>query len=188
MSSLEIIAVILGLLCVYLTIRQHIGCWPTGLAMVTLYIFIFYDAKLYSDMLLQVIYIFLQLYGWHAWLHGGPRQSRLSVTSVAPHHAVAWLAICLGGSAAWGALMHHNTDASFPYLDAFTTVSSLIAQWLMGRKKLESWLVWIVVDMVSVGLYLAKDLYLTAGLYGVFLIMAIFGYFTWKHDKRVALA
>lgn len=185
MSTLEALAVILGVLSVALTIRQHILCWPTGLAMVTLYIFIFYEAKLYSDMLLQMIYVVLQIYGWHAWLQHGPQSSTLDVTRITPRQAAAWLLVCLAGFVAWGTFMNRTTDASFPYLDAFATIASLIAQWLMCRKKLESWLVWVVVDVFSIGLYFAKELYLTCGLYGVFLVMATYGYFQWKQSIRV---
>jgi nicotinamide mononucleotide transporter len=180
MEWIELTAVILGLACVWLTVRQHIGCWPTGLAMVSLYIVIFFRAKLYSDMLLQVVYIGLQAYGWYAWLHGGAARTPLPVTRLTARAGVIWAAGCLVGSGTLGLVMHRWTDASFPYLDAFTTVASLIAQWFMGRKILESWLVWIVVDVVSIGMYLAKDLYLTAGLYTVFLLLATWGWFAWR--------
>jgi nicotinamide mononucleotide transporter len=148
--------------------------------MVILYIAIFYHAKLYSDMLLQVVYVFLQLYGWHAWLRGGPNRIALPVSRIVAWQVLAWLVACAGGTYLLGTLMYRHTDASFPYVDAFTTVASLIAQWLMARKLLESWLAWIVVDVVSIGLYLRKDLYLTAGLYTVFLFLATLGYFAWR--------
>jgi nicotinamide mononucleotide transporter len=180
MPPIELIAAALGLVCVWLTMRQHIACWPAGLVMVSLYIFIFYQAKLYSDMLLQVVYVFLQLYGWYAWLYGGPRRSTLGVTRLPCWQIGFWLGTCAISTWLLGRLMHVRTDASFPYLDAFAAVASLIAQWLMGRKRLESWLVWIVVDVVSIPMYLAKDLYLTAGLYTVFLILATLGFFEWK--------
>ena len=138
METIEIIAVVFGLICVWLTVRQNIWCWPTGLVMVSLYIFIFLEAKLYSDMLLQVVYVGLQFYGWHAWLHGGPDRSQLPVSRLAVRDVATWLAVCVAGTLALGGFMSHNTDASFPFPDAFTTTASLIAQWLMGRKKLES--------------------------------------------------
>lgn len=180
METIEIIAVVFGLICVWLTVRQNIWCWPTGLVMVSLYIFIFLEAKLYSDMLLQVIYVGLQFYGWHAWLYGGPDRSQLSVSRLAGRDVATWLAVCAAGTLALGGFMSHSTDASFPFPDAFTTTASLIAQWLMGRKKLESWLVWITVDVVSIALYSAKELYLTAGLYAVFLGLATLGFFEWR--------
>jgi nicotinamide mononucleotide transporter len=187
-DPLEIAAVLLGLACVGLTVREHIACWPTGLAMVTLYIFIFYRAKLYSDMLLQVVYIFLQIYGWYAWLHGGPASSRLPVSTLPAGHGVRWLAVCVLGTLALGGAMKHYTDAALPYIDAFATTASLVAQWLMGRKVLQSWLVWIVVDVVSIGMYAAKALYPTAGLYVLFLALATLGFFTWKRSLVTAAA
>ena len=185
MTTLEVLAVILGLACVWLTVRQHIACWPTGLAMVSLYIVIFYQARLYSDMLLQVVYVGLQVYGWHAWLTGGPRRTVLEVSRLSRRAAVAWSIVCVVGTAALGTVMHLRTDAALPYVDAFATTASLIAQWLLGRKVLESWLVWIIVDVVSIGMYLAKDLHLTAALYAVFLVLSFQGYREWSRTRAV---
>ena len=157
--------------------------------MVTLYIVIFCQAKLYSDMLLQIVYVALQLYGWYAWLHGGPDRTPLAVSRVPTRQIAPWLVLCGAAATLLGGTMHRYTDAAFPYLDAVTTVASLIAQWLMGRKVLESWLVWIFVDVISIGLYMAKELYLTAGLYFVFLLMATWGWVEWKAAwKRLATA
>jgi nicotinamide mononucleotide transporter len=180
MSWMEIIAATLGLVCVWLTIRRHIACWPVGIAMVVLYAIIFYEAKLYSDMLLQVVYVFMQLYGWYAWLLGGPDRTPLVVGRVPVWQIVPWTALGLAAAGSLGGWMYTNTDASFPFIDAIVTAFSLIAQWLMGRKLLESWLVWIFVDIVSIGLFFAKELYLTMGLYAVFLVMATWGWFEWK--------
>jgi len=180
MTPIELVAVACGLACVAFTVRQNIWCWPTGLVMVSLYIIIFYQAKLYSDMLLQVVYVFLQIYGWYAWLYGGPQQTELNVTRLPPEQVPRWLAAGLAGTVLLGTAMRTYTDASLPYVDAFAAVASLIAQWLMGRKRLESWLIWILVDVVSIGMYLAKSLYLTAGLYVAFLILAAIGFFEWK--------
>jgi nicotinamide mononucleotide transporter len=183
-SVLEYAAVVLGVLCVWLTVRQNIWCWPVGLAMVTLYIVIFFEAKLYSDMLLQVIYVFLQLYGWQSWLHGGPQRSQLEISRVPIARAGLWSIVAVTGTGLLGGSMVRWTDASFPFLDAFTTVASLIAQWLMARKVLESWLVWILVDIVSIGIYWAKQLHLTAGLYVVFLVLASWGWREWQRQYR----
>jgi nicotinamide mononucleotide transporter len=184
MTAIELIAAALGLACVWLTARQHIACWPTGLAMVVLYAYIFYQAKLYSDALLQLVYIGLQLYGWWAWLYGGPKHSELRITRLTSVQCVGWLSVLVLGFLLLGWTMHANTDASFPFVDAFATVASLVAQWWMGRKILESWLMWIVVDFVSVGLYFAKELYPTTVLYLIFLGLAMWGgrewFNTWK--------
>ena len=188
MSWLEIVAAMLGLACVVLTIRRHVACWPTGLLMVLVYIVIFYRAKLYSDMLLQVVYVFLQLYGWYAWLHGGPARTPLVVGRVPARQILAWGILAVAASLSLGGAMHTYTDASFPFVDAVTTVASLIAQWWMGRKLLESWLLWILVDVISVGLYFAKALYPTAILYLVFLGLASWGWFEWRNAWKSRVA
>lgn len=184
MSTIEIIATLSGLACVILTIRQNIWCWPTGLLMVTLYIVIFYQAKLYSDMGLQVIYVGLQIYGWYYWLHGGTEKSKLPVRAIGPIHFAGWLIAAGVLTVALGYTMHTQTDASLPYWDATTTVLSLTAQVLMAKKILESWLLWITVDVLAIGIYAVKDLHLTAGLYAVFLVLAILGFFAWKNDLK----
>lgn len=184
MSPVEIAATIFGVLSVGFTIRQSIWCWPTGLVMVTLYIFVFWDAKLYSDMGLQVVYIFLQLYGWYHWLHGGKDRDSLPVTRLSPLQAAAWLIGAAASTFALGWVMSTKTDAALPYWDATTTVLSLVAQWLMARKLLESWVLWITVDVLSIGIYYNRELYLTSGLYAVFLVMATAGLVAWYLSWR----
>ena len=180
MSFIETSAVLFGLACVWLTVRQNIWCWPTGLVMVTLYIFIFFEARLYSDMGLQFVYIFMQIYGWRNWLHGGREHGTLEVTRLSRLGAVFWSATAVSAATALGYTMDTYTDADFAYADAATTSLSLIAQWLMAKKILESWLIWITVDVVSIAIYALKGLTLTAGLYSVFLLLATIGYFTWR--------
>ncbi|HFB66018.1 MAG TPA: nicotinamide riboside transporter PnuC [Aeromonadales bacterium] len=180
MSIIEAVAVIFGLAAVWLNVRQNIWGWPAGLVQVVLYIFVFYEAKLYSDLILSVIYIFLQLYGWYSWLYGGEKHSKLKVSCLSPSLISFWIVVCISGTLMWGYFMQNNTDAALPYPDAFTTVASLIAQYLMTRKKLESWILWVIVDVVAISVYFIKGLYLTTGLYSVFLIMSVFGYLLWK--------
>jgi nicotinamide mononucleotide transporter len=180
MVWIEATAVIFGLLCVWLTIRQNIWCWPTGLIQVLLYIVIFYKALLYSDMLLHIIYVAMQVYGWHHWLYGGKGKKELKVSTLPIPLLTIWIGIAVLGTFMWGFLMSRYTNAAVPYADAFTTVASLIAQWLMARKRLESWWFWIAVDIVAIGVYSYKSLYLTMGLYAVFLVLATMGYFRWK--------
>jgi len=180
MIWIESTATIFGLLCVWLTIRQNIWCWPTGLVQVFLYIFVFYDAKLYSDLILHIIYVVMQVYGWHHWLRGGTEHKELKVTDQSISHTALWTVTAIVGAGIWGYLMASLTDAAVPYLDAFIVVTSLIAQWLMARKKIESWFYWITVDIVAIGVYFYKSLYITSGLYSVFLFLAISGYFAWR--------
>lgn len=180
MSPLEIVAALFGVACVALTIKRHMGCWPTGLIQVALYIVVFYRARLYSDMGLQVVYVALQIYGWYLWARGKSRENEVRVVRLPRWERPLWIGVAAAGSVGLGWSMKHWTDASLPYWDATATVLSLVAQYLMGRRILESWLIWIVVDVLSIGLYGVKELYVTLALYVLFLIMAAAGFFEWK--------
>lgn len=177
-QTVEIFGAIFGFLSVYFTIRQNICCWYFGLLQVTLYCFVFYTSKLYSDMILHVIYIFLQFYGWYNWKYGGSNKSTLRVTLLT--HTMFWIVLTVLVTALLGYVMQTKTDASFPYEDAFITVASLVAQYLMIKKILQSWLFWIIVDVVAIVIYAYKDLYFTTVLYVLFLVMAVMGYLEWK--------
>ncbi len=181
---IEIIASIIGIVSVVLTIRQNILCWPTGIVMVILYIWIFFQAKLYSDAGLQVIYVFLQIYGWYNWLHGGKDNTELNVKRITVNEGCVWLVLIVISTVVLGRFTK-NIGASFPFGDAFTTVVSLTAQYLMARKILESWALWITVDVVSIYIYYQKALYVTDVLYMVFLCLACMGFAGWRkalHD------
>lgn len=186
MSPLEIIAVVAGLLCVGLTIRQSVWCWPTGLVQVALYIIIFKEAKLYADMALQVVYVGLQIYGWWCWVRGGPREDGLPVTGLGRRARLGWIASAAVGTLAIGFGTATWTDAALPYPDAFITATSLVAQTLLAHKRWESWVGWILVDVVAIPVYAAKDLWLTSGLYAVFLGMAIAGLVEWRRKCQVS--
>ncbi len=183
MNHLELAATVMGVVSVTLTVRQNIWCWPTGLVMVTLYFFIFKEAKLYSDMGLQVVYVFMQLYGWYFWLNG-KNQGPADIKVLTPQARMAWGAASAVGIVGLGYGMGQFTDAALPYWDAATTVLSLVAQWLLGRKVLENWAIWITVDVLAIGVYINRDLHLTAGLYGVFLLLAATGLWTWIKEWR----
>ena len=152
--------------------------------MVSLYIWIFYQVRLYSDMILQVIYIVLQVYGWAYWLRGGPRESTLPITRLSKKQTAFWIVVSGLGTMALGGGMAQWTNAALPFWDAAITVMSLVAQWLLARKVLENWPFWITVDVVAIGVYFAKALYITAGLYAVFLGLATWGWMEWKASLR----
>src|SRR5215470_9599053 len=173
MSYYEIIGAVIGLISVWLTVRQNIWCWPTGLIMVCLYLIVFYQAKLYADMGLQVVYIILQIYGWYEWLHGGKDQGKLDVSQVSIKMSLVLTVIGIVGTVALGYMLKSRTDASLPYWDSTATILSLIAQWMMAKKILENWFVWVTVDILSIGIYLYKELYFTTVLYAAFLVLAI---------------
>jgi nicotinamide mononucleotide transporter len=182
MSPIEITATVFGLVCVWFTIKQNIWCWPTGLVQVILYIYVFYMAKLYSDSILQAIYIPMQIYGWYYWLYGDKSKAPPVVTTEPTRMKVLWMTVILVGATIWGYIMKTYTNAACPYPDAFIVVTSLVAQWLMSKKKLESWVLWVIVDMVAVGVYFYKSLYFTTGLYAVYIGMATAGLLAWRRD------
>lgn len=187
MSGIEVVATICGLLCVILTARQHILCWPFGLVQVALYVVLFWEAKLYADVGLQVVYIGLQLWGWWSWLGGGPRhQDELPVRGLSARGRVVALGVIALLTGVIGYSTATWTDASLPWPDAFITAASLVAQTLLGRKVWESWVGWIAVDVVAVPVYWSKDLPLTAGLYAVFLGLALSGLLAWRRSLAAA--
>ena len=186
MNSYEIIGTILGLVSVWLTVRQNIWCWPTGLVMVALYAVVFFQAKLYADAGLQVVYFALQIYGWYEWLRGGKARSKLNVTRVRLRLGVVLVVIAATATAAMGYMLATKTDAALPYWDSTATVLSLIAQWMLARKIIENWLVWITVDLLSIGIYAAKALYPTMALYAAFLALAALGWIEWRKSLNTS--
>ena len=184
MQPIELVAVVITLTAVYLTTRQIIWCWPLGMVSVTLYAVVFHQARLYADMGLQGLYFALAVYGWWAWRHGGEDHGELAV-SRAPRRALALLAaLALVTGIALGQTLTRFTDASLPFLDSLLTTSSIAAQWMQTRKLLEAWLVWLAVDVFYVGMFLYKGLYPTAGLYALFLYLAVRGFVEWRKSMR----
>jgi nicotinamide mononucleotide transporter len=186
--DVESIAVLFGIVSVFLSVRQHIWSWPTAIINVALYTIVFYDAKLYADMGLQVVYVALSIYGWYEWLYGGANRTELPVSRLTSRLAVVLTLLGVVTSAALGTLLAHRTDAALPYVDSSTTATSLVAQWMMTRKILENWIVWIAVDVVYVGMFVFKHLYKTAGLYAVFLVLAVMGYVEWRRTLAASPA
>ena len=184
MQWIEWIAAVAGAVSVYLSARQNILSWPTAIVNVSLYTFIFHRSGLFSDMGLQVVYLILSIYGWYQWLHGGAHRSALRVTRAT---ARVWLICGTIGIVFWLLLATWTSrlpGVSLPYLDSALTTLSLIAQWMMTRKLVENWVLWIVADIVYVPMYIFKSLYVTAGLYAVFLVLAVMGWVQWTRSYR----
>lgn len=190
MSLWEILGTVLGVVGVWLMIRQNLWAWPVGLVQVSVYAWVFYDVKLYSDALLQLCFFAILAYGWWHWLHGAHRAttSTMPVTRLSAGALATWIGVGAGATAGWGTFMARATDAALPYWDAFILVFSLIAQWLQARKRLECWPGWLLVNTVAIGVYAAKDLYLTAGLYAIFWAMAAWGWREWRKAMAEARA
>lgn len=185
-SPLEWIATISGFICVFLIIRRSIWCFFFGFIQVTLYSWIFFDVKLYSDAILHVIYIGFQIYGYWIWSHNMDNTGHVIVDPGSVRYYALTILIALAAALGWGWFMDNHTDASFAYFDAFTTATSLAAQWLMTHKKLFNWSFWIVVDIVAIWIYWQKGLFPTSALYLCFLIMACIGQWQWVKAYKSA--
>lgn len=183
MSLLEVFAVAFGIVSVFLSVRENVWSWPTAIVNVSLYVFVFHGAKLYADMGLQFVYIGISAYGWYQWLYGGEGKTELRVSRLPRGLIAPLIAIGSASAAGLGALLQRYTDASLPFVDATTTSTSLIAQWMMTRKYVENWAVWVAVDVVYIAMFTYKELYLTAGLYLVFLILSAVGYGKWSRAE-----
>ena len=182
-TPLEGTAVAFGLVSVYLSTRENIWSWPTAIVNVALYSVLFFREKLYADMGLQVIYLLLSFYGWYEWLYGGENRSELHVSRITPRLAAILALAGAAGAVGLGTILHRNTDASLPYLDATLSVFSLIAQWMMTRKLLENWVLWTVLNVVYVWMFLfLKHLNFTAFQYAVFLVLAVLGFRDWRRS------
>ena len=181
-TPLETLAAVFGAVSVFLSVRENVWSWPTAIVNVTLYIFVFLSAKLYADMALQAVYILISVYGWHQWLHGGAGRTALPVTRATRRLAAGLVGIAAVSVLILGTVLGRYTDAALPWLDSTTTVTSLVAQWMMAKKILENWLVWVAVDVVYIGMFLYKSLALTALLYAVFLVLSATGYVQWKRS------
>ena len=178
-SLLELVSFLLAVTTVVLNIRQKHWAWLFSIASSATYAVVFFDARLYGDMGLQFVFIAASVWGWYTWLHGAGN-APLVVTRLRPG-ARAWVLVAwMAGFVLLSTFLDHFTDTDVPHADAFLTAGSLLGQLLLARKKLENWHIWIVVDVLYVGLYVYKGLMLTAVLYGVFVLLAIAGLRAWS--------
>jgi nicotinamide mononucleotide transporter len=187
-STLEWIAALAGAISVYLSARENIWSWPTAIVNVGLYVIVFRRAGLYSDMGLQIVYLVLSIYGWYKWLYGGAEHTQLTVSRAS---AREWLLVTPAAIVFWIALARYTATlpgVALPYLDSGLTTISLVAQWMMTRKILENWVLWIGADVVYVPMYLYKKLPVTAALYAVFLALAVLGLREWWRSYRARIA
>jgi nicotinamide mononucleotide transporter len=180
-SALELVAFVLALVMVVLNMRVNPIAWPLAIISSLLYFALFWNSRLYGDASLQIFFAVIALWGWWQWLRGSlPDGSALRVRAL-PVRARWWLIGAL--AAAWpatGLFLKHFTDTDVPWWDAFPTAASVIGQWLLGRKYIENWLAWIVVNVVSVGLFAYKGLWLTMLLYSLFIAMSVLGWRAWR--------
>lgn len=182
--TIEIAASLCGLANVWLIILRSLWNYPFGLVMVTLYAWIFYGAKLYSDALLQLFFFAVQILGLYWWIVGRSPEGDLIIRRLSMRQAGAVLGFAALATGGWGWIMASYTDAALPWWDSAIAVLSLSAQWLLSRRFLENWVLWISVDVLAIWVYLAKDLQPTAVLYAIFLVLAIIGALDWWRSWR----
>jgi len=179
---LECVGAVTGIVCVALAARAHIATWPVGLVSVGVYAVFFFRIQLYADSALQLFYVATGVYGWRHWARGGPERSLAPIRMLGNGARRGVLGGAATAAAVTGFLLKTRTDASLPYWDAFTTCFSIAAQLLLMRKVLESWALWIAVDVAAIGVYFVKEAYVTCGLYAVFLGLATWGGLAWRAE------
>jgi len=184
---IEPLGVVTGILGVWLTVRQNPWCWPVGIVSVLLFAVVFFEARLYASAALQLGYVAISAYGWYAWLHPGPGATMLAVRRAPVRWLWALGLVAAAVAMALGLALRERTDAALPFVDAGTTAFSLAAQFMATRKWIESWLAWIVIDVIYVAMYLSQGLALTAGLYVVFLALAVIGFREWRASMAGAV-
>lgn len=188
---IEIFGVVTGILYVILEVKQNRLLWPLGIVTSAAYVYIFFSGKFYADMGLQVYYVLISIYGWYYWSRGGAQDDKeeLPVVRINRQQLIllfitfilAWVGIYI--------ILDRFTDSTVPLGDSFTTALAIVATWMLTRKIIEQWFLWIIANVVSIALYIYKGLYPTVLLYVVYAGMAVYGYLEWKKsmNKRIEL-
>ncbi len=177
----ELVAVIFGLAYVFLAIRIHYWCWYMTLCSGALFLWLFWNVELYLMSLLQLFFLGIAMYGIFKW---NPNSNNMEkrIIIIKPKHHLYILSFIILSSIVIGWFLNKYTDDAFPYLDTFTAVGSLVTSWMVAKKILENWLYWVVIDAVSIYIYIERELYLTVLLFTIYLIMAALGYHQWKRS------
>ena len=178
--GLETVAVVLGVAYLLFAMRENSLCWYCAFISTGIYIWIFGDVSLYMESALNAYYMVMAVYGWYQWRRGGSSANgiKLSVWGIKQHMAAIGLVLIL--SVVSGYLLSQNTEAHMPYIDSFTSWGSVITTFMVARKVLENWLYWIVINSVAIFLYIDRDLYQTAGLFAIYIILSVIGFIAWR--------
>lgn len=178
---IELAGSVLSIIYLYLSIKQRVSLWIFGFLCSLLYAIVFFQSKFYADMSLQFYYLGVSVLGWISWRAGKPENRKeLPVKRTTPLSGAIILVIALVLYFLYYFILSEYTDSPLPKADAFTTALSIVATWMLARKMIEHWWLWIIVDSVSAGLYFYRALYPTAILFVIYTIMAIIGYLQWK--------
>lgn len=183
-TALEWVGTVTGFLCVYLAARQHILNWPISIISVAAYAILFYQSKLYGNAVLQVYFFGTAIYGWHYWLKRGQDADKKPIVSFSTMEILLTIGVIIALSAIMGWFLGTYTDTDVPYIDGFCTAMSFVAQFLMTRKVLQNWILWVIVDICYIPLYIYKGFMLTSLLYVAFAVIAAMGYLDWRRTWR----
>jgi nicotinamide mononucleotide transporter len=184
---LQVVGTTLGLLYLYLEYKANIWLWLIGLIMPLVHGMLYFSKGLYADAMMNVYYVLAGLYGWIVWKNKRPQGQPLPISQTPASVWAKLAAVYAVLHVALFCFLYFCTDSKVPILDSFTTALSMVAMWMLSRKYVEQWLVWLVVDAVTVGLYFYKGIPITAGLYTVYCALAIAGYFRWKRQMLTAV-
>lgn len=188
MPAHELLAALLSISAVWLTTRRNPWCYPVGLASVCVYLWVYWQARLYSEVLLQLFWIGMLITGWRRWQQHLDASGHVQVAALPRAAALRHLLTGISGGLLLGAIMHRYTDAALPWLDALLTALSLVGQFWQNRRHTAAWWMWIAVDTAYVGMFLVKQLYITAALYAGFIVLAILGLRAWTRAQAEAMA
>lgn len=179
-NYLEVLGVLSSLLYLMFSIRQNILLWPVGMISAILYMLVFFQSKFYADMGLNAYYFIISIYGWMHWSSGKTRGGTPVITRIRLKPGILLAVFTLIAFAGIGFILDRYTDSPIPYWDALTTALSFTATWMLARKIIEHWILWVIIDVISMGLYLYRGLYPTLVLFAIYTIMAVIGYRQWK--------
>ncbi len=180
MSPWEGCAVFLALAYLLLATRENLLCWYCALVSTAIYTALFWEVNLLMDSALNVYYMGMAVYGWYQWRFGGTQHDGILIRTLSRNGHAKIIISIVALTAISGVLLSKNTDAAWPFVDSFTTWASMVTTVMVARKILENWLYWLVIDAISVPLYLERELYLTASLFLAYLVIVVIGYLSWR--------
>lgn len=184
MSNLEIFAVVISIIGVALTIKRNMLCWFFNFVAFVLYAYLFYTFKLYGETILQFFFMLVNFYGFYNWLKGKQKDHEIRIEPITKSVVALQMLLAAVAGLLFGLILRHFTDAAVPMLDSQLAAFSLLATYWTSRKHIATWILWVFVDIVYVGMFMYKDLWLTAALYAAFVVMAAFGWWQWLQVKQ----
>lgn len=183
-SAWELAAVLLAIIYLILAVGEKIACWYAAFVSTLIFLVIFWKVKLYMESALQIYYLAMAIYGWHQWRQPKTESHYLPITRWSGRHHFVALAFIAITTLVSGYILHLHTDARLPWLDSFTTWASVVTTYMVTKKILENWLYWLVIDSVSIYLYVDRSLYFTALLFAIYIIIIGFGVYQWTRIYR----